>query len=58
MATNQNPLGGRGKAEEDRWAREQDREAIEKMKKADGKAGNTGTAKGPGKDDPNADKKK
>lgn len=30
------PLTGRGKAEEDRWAREQDRQAIEKMKQKDG----------------------
>jgi len=29
------PLSGRGKAEEDRWAREQDRQAIEKMKQKD-----------------------
>ncbi|MBC7996333.1 MAG: hypothetical protein IAF58_00210, partial [Leptolyngbya sp.] len=32
MSDNNNPLGGRGKAEEERWAREQDRQAIEKMK--------------------------
>lgn len=58
MSTNQNPLGGRGKAEEDRWAREQDREAIEKMKKAGGNdASGTGTAKGPCKDHPNTAKK-
>ena len=34
MSTNQNPLSGRGRSEEERWARQQEREAIEKMKKA------------------------
>jgi hypothetical protein len=33
-----NPLGGRGKAAEDDWARRQDREAIEKMRKKDKKS--------------------
>lgn len=34
MSTNENPLGGRGRSEEERWARQQQQEAIEKMKKA------------------------
>jgi len=34
------PMGDRGKAEENRWAREQDAKAIEKLKKA----GTTGEA--------------
>jgi len=38
MSTNENPLGGRGRSEEERWARQQQQEAIEKMKKA-GSAG-------------------
>jgi hypothetical protein len=33
------PLSGRGNAEEERWAREQDRAAIEKMKQKDGDKG-------------------
>jgi hypothetical protein len=36
MSTNENPLGGRGRSEEERWARQQQQEAIEKMKKAGG----------------------
>ena len=34
MSTNENPLSGRGRSEEERWARQQSQEAIEKMKKA------------------------
>ncbi|PZM83438.1 MAG: hypothetical protein DKT66_09790 [Candidatus Melainabacteria bacterium] len=34
--SNKSPLGDRGKAAEDQWAREQDRQAIEKMKTKDG----------------------
>lgn len=34
MSTNENPLGGRGRSEEERWDRQQQQEAIEKMKKA------------------------
>jgi hypothetical protein len=34
MSTNENPLGGRGRSEEERWARQQSQEAIEKMRKA------------------------
>ncbi len=34
--SNKSPLGDRGKAAEDQWAREQDRQAIEKMKQKDG----------------------
>jgi hypothetical protein len=41
MSTNENPLGGRGRSEEERWARQQQQEAIEKMKKA-GTAGKPG----------------
>ncbi len=37
MSDKNSPLGGRGKAQEDAWAREQDRQAIEKMKEKDGK---------------------
>jgi hypothetical protein len=40
-----NPLEGRGRAEEERWAREQDARAIEEMKKKD-KAATTGGADG------------
>ncbi len=35
MSTKENPLGGRGRAEEERWAQQQNREAIEKMKQKD-----------------------
>ncbi|MBX9940435.1 MAG: hypothetical protein K2Y32_14345 [Candidatus Obscuribacterales bacterium] len=31
--SNQNPLGDRGKAQEDAWARKRDQEAIDAMKK-------------------------
>lgn len=41
MSDKNSPLGGRGKAEEERWAREQDRQAIEKMKEKDGKGTDT-----------------
>ena len=44
-----NPLEGRGRAEEERWAREQDARAIEEMKKKDA-AANGGA--------PDSDKKK
>jgi|AGTN01.2.fsa_nt_gi hypothetical protein len=46
--SNENPLGDRGKANEDAWARQRDREAIEKMKnqgagdKTKGSEGNCG----------------
>lgn len=43
MSTNENPLGGRGRSEEERWARQQQQEAIEKMKK-----GGATPATGPG----------
>ncbi len=42
MSQDKGPLSGRGKAEEDRWARDQDRQAIEKMKQKDGKKGDKG----------------
>jgi hypothetical protein len=45
MSTNENPLGGRGRSEEERWARQQQQEAIEKMKKA-GTAGKDAGASG------------
>ena len=35
--SNKGPLDGRGKAAEDKWAREQDAAAIEKLKQKDGK---------------------
>lgn len=43
MSTKENPLGGRGRAEEERWAQQQNREAIEKLKQKD-KAGATDPA--------------
>lgn len=45
MSTNENPLGGRGRSEEERWARQQQQEAIEKMKKG-GTAGKDAGASG------------
>lgn len=33
MSNDQNPLGNRGKAAEDKWARDRDRKAIEDLKK-------------------------
>jgi len=47
MSTNENPLGGRGRSEEERWARQQQQEAIEKMKKG-GATPATGPGAGPG----------
>lgn len=38
MTSNNGPLNGRGKAEEERWAREEQAKAIEAMKKKDGTA--------------------
>ncbi len=51
MSTNENPLGGRGRSEEERWARQQQQEAIEKMKKGGATPATgpgTGPAAGPG----------
>lgn len=39
-----NPLEGRGRAEEERWAREQDARAIEAMKNKDAANGGAGNA--------------
>jgi hypothetical protein len=45
MSSNQgNPLGDRGKAAEDEWARRQDREAMEKMRKQKPKTKQKGDA--------------
>ncbi|GEM_PF-717077 len=57
MSTKENPIGGRGKAEEDRWAREQDRQAIDKMKKAGGTGTGKDAGKGACKDHASTDKK-
>lgn len=44
---NSNPLGNRGKAAEDDWARRRDAEAIDKMKKEQGgKPGSDAPASG------------
>lgn len=42
--SNSNPLGNRGKAAEDDWARRRDAEAIDAMKKKDQAGKDAGTA--------------
>lgn len=56
MSGNNNPLGDRGKAEEERWAREQDAKAIEELKKKNGDKG--GSTTGDGKADDKTSKQK
>lgn len=48
--SNSNPLGNRGKAAEDDWARRRDAEAIDAMKKKDQAGKDAGTAPASGAD--------
>lgn len=49
MSQDKGPLSERGKAAEDRWARDQDRQAIEKLKQKDGKKAGKGCGCGDSK---------
>lgn len=57
MSTRDNPLGDRGKAMEDKWAREQDALAIEKMRKQGQGDATTGDGKTCGCKKTDGDKK-